>query len=485
MARRTLILLTIFGLTFLSGSVASVRAQPDRSKTGSPDRLHINLLWRQKIAPNADSAPAYLAHFGTRKVGPILYVLAANNGSNCNTGDPVRKATLFALNASNGAIRWSQSTTGPSRCTTAGPVVDSTGRWVYAPGLDGKAHRYGTLTGQETRGSGWPVPVTLMPDVEKISATPTISGTRLYVTTSGFIGDQGHYQGHVVTIDLVHGGALVFNSLCSNIHTLLGGDSGATNYCRAERSGLFGRGQGVVEPVSRAVYFVTGNGPWDGKRNWGDSILKLNLAGTRLLDSYTPTNQQALDSSDQDLGSTGPAILAPIRQGGHTWHLLTQGGKGPACSSCNGAAIRLLNRDDLSGQGGKGHLGGDLFDAQAPGGCEVLTAPATWTAPSGTPWVFYANDCGLAGYRIVGSAGHFRLNRAWFSKLGGTTPILSGGVLYVVSPHRVTAYDPATGTQLASVTGLGDIHWEFPRIAGHRLYISDEGGHVSCYELTG
>ena len=485
MARRILILLAIFGLTFLSGSVASVRAQPDRSTTGSPARLHINLLWRQKIAPNADSAPAYLAHFGTRKVGPILFVLAANNGSNCNTGDPVRKATLFALNASNGAIRWSESTTGPSRCSTAGPVVDSTGRWVYAPGLDGKVHRYATLTGQETRGSGWPVPVTLMPDVEKISATPTISGTHLYVTTSGFIGDQGHYQGHVVTIDLVHGRAQVFNSLCSNIHTLLGGDSGASNYCRAERSGLFGRGQGVIDPVSRAVYFVTGNGPWDGKRNWGDSILKFNLAGTRLLNSYTPTNQQALDSSDQDLGSTGPAILAPIQQGGHTWHLLTQGGKGPACSSCNGAAIRLLNRDDLSGQGGKGHLGGDLFDAQAPGGCEILTAPATWTAPSGTPWVFYANDCGLAGYRIGGSAGHFRLNRAWTSKSGGTTPVLSGGVLYVASAHRVIAYDPATGSQLAVVSDLAGIHWEYPRIAGHRLYISDESGHVSCYTFAG
>jgi outer membrane protein assembly factor BamB len=415
----------------------------------------------------------------------MLYVLAANNGSNCDPGDPVRKATLFALNASNGAIRWTRSTSGQSRCSTAGPVVDPSGNWVYAPGLDGKMHRYDSLSGKETVGSGWPVTVTLMPEVEKVAATPTILGSYLYVTTSGFIGDAGHYQGHLVTIDLVHGGAHVFNSLCSNINTLLGGDSAKSNYCSAERSGMFGRGEGVVDPVSGAVYVVTGNGAWNGKTNWGDSVLKLNAAGTKLLDSYTPTNQQSLAGGDLDLGSTGPGILAPIRQSGHTYHLLTQGGKGPACATCGGVAIRLLNRDNLSGHGGVGHLGGDLFDAQAPGGCEILTAPAVWKSKSGVPWVFYANGCGLAGYRVSGGAGHFRLERVWSSGQGGTTPVLSGGVLYVASGGHVTAFDPSTGKQLARVTSLGDVHWEYPRIAGHRLYINDQSGHVTCYALSG
>lgn len=484
MAWRALLFLTVIGMTCFSESSVSARAQPGWSDAAAVSHLQIHLLWRQRISPNADSAPAYLAHIGTRKVSPMLYVLAANNGSNCNPGDPVRKATLYAMNASNGAIRWTRSTSGPSRCSTAGPVLDSSGRWVYAPGLDGKAHRYDSLTGHETVGSGWPVTVTLMPDVEKIAATPTISRGYLYLTTSGFIGDQGHYQGHVVTVDLAHGRARVFNSLCSNVHALLGSAAGAPNYCRAERSGFFGRGQGVADSVSRSVYFVTGNGAWNGKTNWGDSILKLNPAGTTLLDSYTPTNQQSLDSSDQDLGSTGPAMLAPIRQNGHIWHLLAQGGKGPACASCKGAAIRLLNRDNLSGQGGKGHLGGDLFDTQAPGGCEILTAPAVWKAPSGAPWVYYANDCGLAGYRVSSSGNHFRLNRVWSSNSGGTTPVLSGGVLYVASGGRVRAFDPATGTQLAAASDLGDIHWEYPRVTGHRLFTTDQSGQVSCYALT-
>ena len=43
---------------------------------------------------------------------------------------------------------------------------------------------------------------------------------------------------------------------------------------------------------------------------------------------------------------------------------------------CDGAVLRLLNRDNLSGKGSPGNLGGDLQSLPAPGGCEVLTAPA-------------------------------------------------------------------------------------------------------------
>src|SRR5579872_5170188 len=130
MARRTLILLTIIGMTYLSGGAVAGQAQPARSMPATFTHLQMHLLWRQTISPNADSAPACLAHVGKRKIAPLLYVLAANNGSNCNPGNPVRKATLFAFDASNGTVRWTRSTSGPARCSTAGPVVDPAGHWV-------------------------------------------------------------------------------------------------------------------------------------------------------------------------------------------------------------------------------------------------------------------------------------------------------------------------------------------------------------------
>jgi hypothetical protein len=394
----------------------------------------------------------------------------------------VRVATLYAFDAGTGRTLWSRSSRGASRCTTASPAVDPNGKWVYAPGLDGKLHRYNAGTGAESLSQGWPVTITLMPDVEKVAANPTISGHYLYVPTSGFIGDQGHYEGHLVTIDLRTGRSHVFNTLCSNITQLLGPRPGSANYCPEVKSGLFGRGEAVVDPVApHDVYIVSGNGPWNGRTDWGDSVLKLDPSGSHLLDSYTPTNQQSLANGDLDLGSTGPALLPAVKLHGHTYHLLVQGGKGPACDSCSGVALRLLNRDNLSGQHGLGHLGGDLQDVQSPGGSEVLTAPAVWKK-DGAIWVFYANDSGVAAYRLSAAGSRFSLSTVWTSGTGGSTPVLAGGVLWVARGGGLNAYGPMTGHLLLHIS-IGDIHWQYPLIVGNTLYIADQSRQVTAYRI--
>ncbi len=475
-------------VVFLCLAVYLVVAAPTRYQQGPPGRfvqLSLRRLWTRSVAPNADSAGAYLAH-PRRTSTPLVYVLAGNNGSNCSPGDPVRTATLYAFQASTGRPVWSRSTSGPSRCTTAGPVADPSGQWVYAPGLDGKVHRYNALTGQETTGTVWPRAVTLMPDVEKVPSNLTIGTHHLYVATSGFIGDAGHYQGHLVSIDLRTGRSAVFNSLCSNVATLLGPTAGRSNYCSSAQSGLFGRGQGTVDPVTHDVYVVSGNGPWNGHTNWGDSVLKLDPSGSRLLDAYTPPNQASLSSGDADLGSTGPAMLPTVRQGRHSYHLLVQGGKGPACDSCSGVALRLLNRDNLSGEKRPGHLGGELQDIPAPGNCEVLTAPAVWKSPSGAIWVIYANDCGIAGYRLSSpSPAKFRLTLGWSVGTGGTTPVISRNVVYVAREGLLRALDPASGKVLWSGAGIGGVHWEYPLLAGGRLFMTDQSGHLSAFTIRG
>jgi hypothetical protein len=320
--------------------------------------------------------------------------------------------------------------------------------------------------------------------VEKTSATPTTGNGYLYVTTSGFIGDQGHYVGHVVSINLVTARVHVFNSLCSNIHRLLGPDSSHSNYCSDAQSGLFGRGQGVIDPNTRAVYVVSGNGPWNGRTNWGDSILELDSSGQRPMDSYTPTNQESLNNQDLDLGSTGPAILPVVHSGGKVYRLLVQGGKGPQCDGCGGVVLRLLNRANLSGRGGPGHLGGDLSITQAPGGCEVLTAPVVWTSPTGQIWIFYANDCGTAGYRLITTApGRFQLRQDWHVSARGTTPVMSHGVLYVARSGVVVGYDAVSHDIVWRGAGIGAVHWEYPLVIGRRLFMTDEVGHVTAFNL--
>lgn len=468
-----------------SGRSLAGRSPTDRSAPTA--HLSLTHIWTAHISPNADSAPAFAAHVHIRgrTTRAVVFVLAGNNGANCSPADPVTRATLTALDAATGEMLWTRSTSGRSRCTTAGPTVDPSGTWVYTVGLDGTLHRYAAGTGREDTSHVWPVRYTRMPDVEKVSATPTYGNNHVYVTTSGFIGDGGHYEGHLVSINTRTNSVHVFNSLCSNIPHLLGPTPGSVTYCPSIQSGLFGRGQGVLDPMTHDVYIVSGNGPWNGRTDWGDSILKLNSDGNHLLDSYTPTDQAYLNSADLDLGSTGPALLPTVTQGGKAYHLLVQGGKGARCASCGPVVLHLLNRDNLSGRGTLGQLGGDLQDIPSPGGCEVLTAPAVWKAPGGSDWVFYSDACGTAGYRLMSpSRGHFALQQAWSNSSGGTTPVLSHGVLYAAASGQITAYRPADGRVLWKGSGIGGVHWQYPTVSGSYLFMADQSGHVFAYRIS-
>ena len=65
----------------------------------------------------------------------------------------------------------------------------------------------------------------------------------------------------------------------------------------------------VVEPGSHRLLVATGNATWNGKTDWGDSVLELSPDAGKLLQAYTPRNAAYLEGSDLDLGSASPAIL--------------------------------------------------------------------------------------------------------------------------------------------------------------------------------
>ncbi len=56
----------------------------------------------------------------------------------------------------------------------------------------------------------------------------------------------------------------------------------------------------------RPILVATGNGPFNGATNWGDSVLELSPSASRLLHNWTPRDQARLDVTDTDLGSTAP-----------------------------------------------------------------------------------------------------------------------------------------------------------------------------------
>ncbi|HEX8982136.1 MAG TPA: PQQ-binding-like beta-propeller repeat protein [Ktedonobacterales bacterium] len=388
-----------------------------------------------------------------------------------------RDGHLIALDASDGSLLWSHQPSGP-KITNSSPVADSAHHFVYAYGLDGALHRYNPVSGQEATGPGWPAPVTLMTQTEKESSALNLANGRVYVTTSGYFGDAPPYQGHLVTVDEASGAEHVFNTLCANQHRLLGAGD-----CAGQDSGIWARGGAVVDPENGDIYLTTGNGPFDanhGGSNFGDSILRLSSDGSRLLDSYTPANFQYLADTDRDLGSSSTALLPRIAHSA-TPLLLVQGGKDNH--------LKLIDRQNMSGQHGPGHVGGELQSVDL--GCALFTQPAIWTDPvNGRVWAIVDTVCGMRGFVVAtNAAGVTRLTEAWRNDTVTTSPVIAGGVLFAAGENTVQAIDPTSGQILwdsrgASAGGTtGQIHWESPIVVDGAVYSADESGSVTCYTL--
>lgn len=372
----------------------------------------------------------------------------------------------LALDATSDGVLWRfvprgiSGWAGSSQITTATPVADPSRRFVYAASPDGLVHKLSVATGREASGR-WPVRVTLDPTHEKIASALNFSRGLVLVTTGGYLGDAPPYQGHVVTIAAATGRIVsVFNSLCSDRRTLI-----KPSTCSASDSAIWGRAGAVVEPGSGNLLVATGNGPWDGKTNWGDSVLELSANGSRLLQNWTPTNQAELDHNDVDLGSTSPAVLGA--------GLAVQGGKD--------GRLRLLDLTRLNGRTKSAgtRLGGELQTLTAPGDTDVFTAPAVWHDGSQT-WIFVATGGGTGAFRLNGR----RLASAWAKGNEGTSPVLAGGLLYVFDPggRGLRVYDPRSGSVIATLSA-GTGHWNSPIVADGRVILPE--GNANDHSQTG
>lgn len=396
-----------------------------------------------------------------------------------------REGTTYGVDAADGRVVWRFKTIGP-KITTSTPAVDPASRYVYAPGVDGRVHKLAARTGEESRGDGFPVTITRMPDVEKNASALNLANGYLYAVTSGYFGDQGPYDGHVVAVRLSDGRTRVFNSLCSNVRALLldrSYDRASEASCPHAMSGIWARAGAVVDPdpsMHGRVYVATGNGLFDantGGADYGDSVLALAANASRLEDSFTPPNFAELENGDADLGSTSPAML-PRETRSRTPLMAVQGGKDNV--------LYVLDREHLGG------VGGALQSFSLP--ASLFTAPAVWRDGDGLTWVYLGlapSAAGVLALRLrTDTKGASRLERAWSAESGGTSPVVINGIVFVASSGAVTALDARTGatewssTRAAAGGTIGGVHWQSPIVVDGSLYISDEDGHLSAYSVA-
>ncbi len=370
--------------------------------------------------------------------------------------------------------------------TTSSPAIDPNRQFVYAYGLEGKAHKLQVGDGTEITTGGWPQTTTLKGYDEKASsalATATVGGvTYLYVAHGGYPGDNGDYQGHITTINLATGAQTVFNTMCSNQAVHLA-HTGTAPDCASARSAIWARPGVIYDAGTNRSFVVTGNGSFNANGNWSESVLALNSDGTGTstgpIDSHTPTNFQSLDTADADLGSAAPAIL-PVPANSNVQHLAVQAGKD--------AKLRLINLANLSGLASPGHTGGEVGTViNLPQGGGVLSQPAVWVNPAdGATWVYVANGSGISGLKLaIDGSGNPALSPQWQKTGGGFSPLIANNVLYYAGNNALRALNPTTGALLWTGTQIGGIHWQSPIVAKGIVYVADQAGKLTAYALPG
>jgi hypothetical protein len=402
-----------------------------------------------------DSSPIYL-HAASVKGGEHDLIVATSS-----------YGRTFAIDAASGRTLWTYTPPGyrgwegSAMITTTSPIADPDRRFVYAASPNGVVHKLAIASGHEVGRGAWPVAITRDPTREKMGAALNLDGPYVVAATGGYIGDAPVYQGHVVLIARASGRiASVFNSLCANRRQII-----VPKSCPESDSAVLSRGGAVIEPGGRRLLFATGNGTWDGRRHFGDSVIELTVPGLRRRQSFTPTNQAELNADDLDLGSSAPALL----------------GEGRVLVAGKDGTMRVLDLARLDGHppGGPARLGGEVQTLPTPGDTQLFTAPAVWRH-GGRTTVFVADFEATAAFALKNG----RLHPLWENSNPGTSPVLAGGLLYVYEPEAggIEVYSPTSPRPLAELPGEPG-HWNSPIVVdGH---VVEPEGDANDHSGTG
>src|SRR5690349_14092618 len=408
---------------------------------------NISTMRRQQITLDGtvDASPIYLHGVRVNGADRDVFFVTTTYGK------------TLAIDANDGSILWRytppnyDSWSGSRQVTTATPVADPARNFIYAASPDGHIQKLSVADGRPA----WSTAITRLPEREKIASSLNYFHGKVIATTGGYIGDAPPYQGHVAILDAQNGRLVhVWNSLCSDRRELLEPSS-----CEESGSAIWGRTGAVIDTTTGDIYIATGNARYDGRIHWGDAAVSIDSTATTILDNYTPTNTDDLNSRDADLGSTSPVLL------GNGYVL--QGGKD--------GRIRLLQWGRA--RRASARRGGETQVVSTPSGDDLFTAPAVMRGS--TTWIFAADNRGTAAWTYSGN----RLQEVWKNRNGGTSPVVAGGLLYVYDTDGgLRVYEPQSGKQIAELE-CGGGHWNSPIIVYGRIALPE--GSANSHRQSG
>ena len=247
-------------------------------------------------------------------------------------------------------------------------------------------------------------------------------------------------------IELEYAGGYVGWVMAYNKSTLAHSGVFATVTTGNRGGGVWQSGRPPAVDNAGYVYVFAGNGfgmAYDGVRDFSESVLKLNPAnGLKLVDWFTPSDWASMDTSDNDLTSSGPLLIPGTS-------LLAGGGKT--------GVLYVLNTTNL----GKYHpLDSQIVQKLVISISELRGGPVYWqrSAANGGPLLY---DWGVSD--------RLRAYRFYGSKLA-STPSAAGSEINTSFPGGILTLsangDAAPSGILWATTATGGDAQEHPPVPG-------------------
>jgi hypothetical protein len=279
----------------------------------------------------------------------------------------------------------------------------------------------------------------------------------------------------------------------------------------AGEAGIWMSGAAPAVDAQGRMYVLTGNGGFDANSgaapddDYGDSLLQLS-SGLQVLGYFTPSDQQADQTDNNDFGSGGATVLADLPAGSPLTHLAIAGGKD--------GNLYVFNRDSLGG------FGDGMAWQEISVGTEVFVDTHGVIFGGGAIWHDHYYLAGVGGplraYELDPSTARLSLAATASSPSGGFefppgTPSVSAdggenGIVWVLDnsqfcigdaggcgPAVLHAYEATNvGQELwnsaaSSADRAGNaVKFTVPTIANGKVYIGTRGNNTGgAYGSTG
>jgi hypothetical protein len=441
--------------------------------TGNVNSTHFGQLFADNVDGQVYAQPLYVSNLSIAgRMHNVVFIETEHDSVYAfdadAAGTPLWQVSMLPGGATTVQQSMVGSTINPEIGITGTPVIDPTAGTMYliSETLENnlvvfRLHALNITTGHEQSGSPVVINATGWQPTEHLQRPGLLlANGNVYIG----IGSQGDHQPY-------HGWVFAYNA--SSLMQVAFWNSTPTGTGGA----LWMGGSGLAADAAGNIFFMTGNGDWDGTSNFSDSIIKLSPS-LALLDYFTPDNQGQLSLADWDLGSGG-VVLVPDQSGAFP-HELIGCGKYPS--------VFVIDRDDMGKYAAVSNsqviqeldnqVGGSS-GRQADDHC--FLAPAFWEQNI----YFVGNNDVIRVFYLDPSTGKLSAtptSQGTFSFLfPGGQPVVSSsgsknGIVWVIDHSAAAALHAFDATNVASELyrspGFGaGTKWAVPTVVNSKVYV--------------